>query len=93
MGLLFQWDDHKARANEVKHGISFDEASAVFHDELSITVPDPDHSTAEDRFVVVGHSHRQQLLVVIFTERGDTIRIISARRATKTERQLYEDQA
>ena len=91
MALLFQWDDNKARTNETKHGISFDEATTVFSDELSITILDPDHSAAEDRFVVLGHSHRRRLLVVIFTERGDNIRIISARRATTTERKMYED--
>ena len=91
MALAFQWDKNKAQTNLAKHGINFQEAATVFGDPLSVTIPDPDHSTAEDRFVIVGHSYRQRLLVVIFTERGDIMRIISARSATKNERTLYED--
>jgi len=91
MALTFQWDKNKAQTNLVKHGISFQEAATVFGDPLSVTIPDPDHSMVEDRFVIVGHSHRHRLLVVIFAERGDSMRIISARSATKNERTLYED--
>jgi uncharacterized DUF497 family protein len=91
MALTFQWDKHKAQTNLAKHGISFQEAATVFGDSLSVTIPDPDHSATEDRFVIVGHSHRRRLLVVIFVERGDSIRVISARRATKNERTVYED--
>lgn len=89
--MTFQWDKNKAQANLVKHGVSFEEGTTVFGDQMSITIPDPDHSTTEDRFVILGHSHRQRLLVVIFAERGDSIRVISARCATKNERKCYED--
>ena len=91
MPLSFEWDDNKARANFAKHGVSFDEASSVFGDPLSITISDPAHSQAEDRFIIIGNSHRQKLLVVVHTDRGDSIRIISARRASRRERKMYEE--
>ena len=91
MPLQFEWDDLKARKNLAKHGVSFEEASTVFGDPLSLTIPDPDHSRAENRFVILGSSHLGLLLVVIHTERGDNIRIISARRATLRERRSYEE--
>jgi len=91
MPLGFEWDEEKARSNIAKHGVSFEEASTVFGDPLSLTVPDPAHSEAEERFVILGHSHTGKLLVVVHTERGDNIRIISARRATKQERKDYEE--
>lgn len=91
MPLQFEWDDNKARANLAKHDVSFEEASTVFADAGSITIPDPAHSQAEDRFVVLGQSHRQRLLVVVHTERGDKIRLISARRASRNERRHYEE--
>ena len=91
MALEFEWDPAKAEANLKEHGISFDEATTVFRDTLSITIADPDHSDSEDRFVDIGMSHRLQLLVVSYTERQDKIRIISARRATRAERKSYEE--
>jgi uncharacterized DUF497 family protein len=93
MDLLFEWNRRKARDNVVKHGVTFDEATTVFEDWLSITIVDPLHSDEEERFVLIGHSHRNRLLVVVHTERGDRIRIISARRATAKERRSYEENA
>jgi uncharacterized DUF497 family protein len=90
--MLFEWDDHKAETNIRKHGVSFDEAQTVFTDDLSITIHDPDHSDEEDRWVIMGASHNQRLLVVIYTERGHTIRLISARKATLAERKKYEQE-
>lgn len=91
MPLSFEWDESKARSNLAKHGVSFEEASTVFGDPLSLTIPDPDHSESEDRFVIVGHSHQGKLLVVVHSNRGDNIRIISARRANRRERRNYEE--
>lgn len=91
MSLAFEWDDKKAKQNVKKHGVSFEEASTVFGDPLARTIPDPSHSEDEDRFVTLGESTRRRLLVVVFTERGDNIRIISARVATRRERQDYEE--
>ena len=91
MPLSFEWDENKARSNLAKHDVSFEEASTVFGDPLSLTIPDPAHSRAEDRSVVIGNSHQRKLLVVAHTERGDNIRIISARRASRRERKNYEE--
>ena len=91
MPLSFEWDENKASSNFAKHRVSFDEASSVFGDPLSITISDPAHSQAEDRFIIIGNSHRQKLLVVVHTDRGDNIRIISARRASRRERKTYEE--
>jgi uncharacterized protein len=90
MPLLFDWDPVKAEANARKHGVTFEEASTAFADPLSVTIPDPDHSEAELRFLLLGHNFRGRLVVVAHTERGDTIRIISARFATQSERDAYE---
>ena len=91
MALKFEWDPAKAEANLKDHGVSFDEATTVFRDTLSITISDPDHSDSEDRFIDIGMSHRKQLLVVSYTERQDKIRIISARQPTRAERKSYEE--
>jgi uncharacterized DUF497 family protein len=91
MGLAFEWDDAKAKQNLRKHRVSFHEASTVFGDPLALTIPDPLHSVEEDRFITLGESHRRRLLVVVSTERGDKIRIISARVATRRERKDYEE--
>ena len=91
MPLTFEWDDRKAKSNARKHGIGFDEASTVFGDRLSLTIRDPAHSQVEERLVTIGTSHRGRLLVVVHTERGDNIRIISARPASKRERRTYEE--
>ena len=93
MSLLFEWDSAKARANIEKHGITFDEAATAFEDPLSLTIPDPLHSEKEERFVLIGGSHRSRLLVVVHTDRGDRIRIISARLATRRERRNHEENA
>ena len=90
MSLSFEWDAQKARTNERKHGVSFNEAATAFGDPLSVTIPDPDHSDDEDRCVLVGSTYLGSILVVVHTDRGDNVRIIGARRATKTERRAYE---
>lgn len=88
--LLFEWDSRKGRSNARKHGVGFAEASTVFGDSLERTIPDPYHSEGEHRFLSMGNSDRNRLLVVSFVERGSRIRILSARRATAGERQQYE---
>ncbi len=93
MSLEFEWDERKAKTNLRKHGISFEEAISVFVDPLSSTIFDPLHSNDEDRFVIIGSSLQRRLLVVIFTDRDETIRIISARRATRHERKDYEERS
>jgi uncharacterized DUF497 family protein len=89
--MEFDWDPNKAASNLRRHNVSFSEAATVFSDPLSMTVPDPDHSLDEDRSITVGLSHRDRLLIVAHTERGDRIRIISARELTRTERAQYEE--
>jgi uncharacterized DUF497 family protein len=91
MGLRFEWDPRKAARNLAKHGVSFDEASTVFSDSLSLTIPDPDHSDEEERCVIIGESHRRRLLVVVHTEEEEAVRIISAREADRGEREKYEE--
>ena len=90
MPLNFEWDNRKAKSNLIKHGVSFEDASTAFGDPLSLTIPDPDHSQVEDRWILLGKSHQRKLLVVVHTERGDNIRIISARPASRGERKDYE---
>ena len=89
--MKFSWDPKKAAANLRKHGVSFEEASTVFHDTLSVTGSDPDHSGQEQRFVTFGNSSQDRLLVVAHTDEGETIRMISARLITKQERRIYEE--
>ncbi|MFQ5688337.1 MAG: BrnT family toxin [Candidatus Scalindua sp.] len=91
--LIFEWDPNKAKKNIKIHDIFFDEASTVFKDTLSLTIYDPLHSDEEDRFVLIGNSYKNRLLVVVYTEREDKIRIISARKSTKKERKQYEENA
>jgi uncharacterized DUF497 family protein len=86
----FEWDLQKEKLNIAKHGVSFSEAMTVFADPLELTIADPGHSTTEFRFVSMGVSSANQLLVVAYTERGERIRIISARPATARERKQYE---
>jgi uncharacterized protein len=86
----FEWDDQKAEYNVQKHGVAFPEAATVFSDPLVITFADPDHSHDEDRFIVIGTSAEGRLLMVAHTDRGDRIRIISARTLKPKERRLYE---
>ena len=86
----FEWDATKAAVNLRKHRVSFPEAATVLEDPLSTTFPDDAHSTDERRFVTIGVSDQARILVVAHTERNDTMRIISARRATRREREFYE---
>jgi uncharacterized DUF497 family protein len=86
----FEWDERKEVANQKKHGVSFLEASELFADELSSCVRDPDHSDEEERYLLFGVSLKGSFLVVSFTERAETIRIISARTMTRQERNAYE---
>jgi uncharacterized DUF497 family protein len=88
--MRFEWDRGKAEANLRKHRVSFDEAASIFFDTLSVTIPDPDHSIAERRFVTMGVSTMGRLVVVAHTERGNTLRIITARLASAAERKRYE---
>ncbi len=90
MGLAFEWDERKAKRNAGKHSVSFDEASTVFSDPLALTIYDPVHSNDEDRYITLGESQQGRLLVVVFTDRNERIRIISARVATRRERKEYE---
>ena len=91
MKLSFEWDEEKAKANLKKHRVSFDEATTVLIDSFSITIPDPDHSVDEQRYIDIGISDNGRVLVVVYTERGSNIRIISCRKATPSERKLYEE--
>jgi uncharacterized protein len=88
--MQFEWDREKAKKNDRKHKVSFDEAVTVFYDPLAATFSDPDHSISEQRFITVGYSSRGRLLMVSHTERGKRIRIISARLATTHERKKHE---
>ena len=90
--MEFEWDPRKAEINLRKHGVSFLEAGTVFGDKLSINVPDPDHSDNEDRVITIGWSNRRRLIMISHTDRGDRIRIISARELTKAERKVYEEE-
>jgi uncharacterized protein len=89
--MEFEWDEGKAERNLIKHGVSFDEAKTVFDDLLYVDFYDPDHSENEDRYLIVGESVQGRLLIVSYTERGNKIRLISARETTKTERETYEE--
>lgn len=90
MGLRFEWDKEKSRNNLRKHGVTFDEASTIFGDPLSVTIDDPQHSIREPRWVTLGHSAKCRLLAVVHTDRDGRIRIISARMVTRYERKTYE---
>ena len=90
MALEFEWDPRKAAASLVKHKVSFDEAATVFGDPLGLIVHDARHSMDEDRFVLLGLSEFHHLLAVMYTDRGEAIRLISARKATRRERKNYE---
>jgi uncharacterized DUF497 family protein len=90
LALEFEWDPQKASANLAKHEVSFEEAATVFGDPLGRIVADPRHSFEEERFVLLGLSKRRRLLAVMYVERRETVRIISARRATPSERRNNE---
>lgn len=92
MELIFEWDKRKEKSNITKHSVSFEIAATVFGDDLSITIADPLHSENEERYVIMGESIDRRLLVVVFTERNNRIRIISAREATNKERSYYESE-
>ena len=91
MNLRFEWNARKALTNQAKHGVSLEEAMTVFSDPLARIFDDPDHSVAESREIIIGLSQKQRLLIVCFTEPSNTVRILSARKATKNERQDYEE--
>ncbi len=86
------WDRAKAAANLRKHGVDFAEAATAFGDPLSITIPDPDHSVGEERWILIGQSSAGRLLVVAHTQRRDEIRLITTRLATRRERETYEQE-
>lgn len=90
MAMTFEWDEDKDQRNRQKHGVEFDEAKTVFGDSNSMTISDPEHSDEEDRFLELGISSQGRVLVVSYTERGTNIRIISCRKANKSERRIYE---
>ena len=90
--LQFDWDLKKAESNAQKHGVSFSEAATAFGDPLSATIPDPDRSVGEARFILVGLTYRGRLVVVAHAEVDEFIRIISARPATNAERRFYEQE-
>lgn len=90
--MEFEWDPQKAARNLGKHKVSFSEAATVFEDELSFTVPDPDHSEGERRFITLGRSTRGRFLMVAHAERNDRLRLISARVLTRSERKAHEEE-
>ena len=90
--MEFEWDPEKEQSNMQKHGVDFTEAATVFGDPLELTISDPDHSIGEYRFLSMGHSSRNRILVVSYTERENRIRIISARVASPKERRQYESE-
>lgn len=90
MDFSFEWDGEKARGNLNKHRVSFAEATTVFSDPLALIIGDPRHSVDEDRFIIMGATEQGRLLAVVFTDRGDSIRIISARLTSRAERRNYE---
>lgn len=89
--MEFEWDDRKARRNVKKHGLSFQDAAMVFGDPLALTFHDPDHSDDEDRYLTYGCNRQGKYVVVSHTDRGNRIRILSARFMTRRERQFYEE--
>ncbi|MBG1265009.1 BrnT family toxin [Nostoc sp. WHI] len=88
--MKFEWNQNKAASNFSKHRVSFEEAKTVFDDPLYVDFYDPDHSDDEERYLIVGESNQGRLLIVSYTERGNSIRLISAREVTRTEREVYE---
>jgi uncharacterized DUF497 family protein len=91
VAINFEWDDKKAKSNLIKHNISFEEASTAFGDDFSITIEDPLHSENENRLILIGKSIKFKTLVVVHLEKTDSIRIISARKASKKEYKFYEE--
>jgi uncharacterized DUF497 family protein len=91
MELLFEWDEGKAKTNLKNHKVRFEEGATIFHDPFIATKLDPDHSEREQRYISIGLSTKNRLLVVSHTERGDKTRLVSCRKATPTERRIYEE--
>jgi uncharacterized DUF497 family protein len=89
--MRFEWDRGKSKSNLSKHDVPFEEAATVFGDPLSLTISDPGHSDEEDRFVTIGVSSKLRTIVLVHTDRGDHVRIVSARQATTRERKDYEE--
>ena len=89
--MIYEWNPTKAKVNLRDHGVSFEEAATVFVDPLAVTYPDPDHSDEENREITIGHSVKQRILFVSHCQRGDRIRIISSRKATRKERKQHEE--
>lgn len=89
--MEFEWDESKDAANLSKHGVSFNEAKTVFEDTLYVIFYDPNHSVSEQRYIIIGESVQKRILIVAFTERDNVIRLISARKATRREREDYEE--
>ena len=89
--MEFEWDPNKATSNLTKHDISFHEASTVFGDPLALTFPDPDHSRGETRYITIGESIQRRMLIISHTDLGQRIRIISARKVTRQERKIYDN--
>ena len=89
--MQFEWDGRKAAANLSKHGVSFDEAMTIFDDPLYVDFYDPDHSSDENRYIIIGESQQGRLLMASYTERGGVIRLISSREVTPAERKIYEE--
>lgn len=90
MAITFEWDQAKAKVNLAKHGVSFEQATSAFYDPLSLTIADPMHSVGESRFILIGVSDAGRTLVVAHSDRGQAIRIISARPASRKEKNFYE---
>ncbi|MEH1960435.1 MAG: BrnT family toxin [Nostoc sp.] len=89
--MKFEWDENKATINLLKHQVSFEEAKTVFDDPLYVDLYDPDHSDNEERYLIIGESSRGRLIITSYTERGNSIRLISAREVTRSEREAYEE--
>lgn len=89
--MEFDWDENKASSSLSKHGVSFEEAKTVFNDVLYVDFYDPDHSGDEERYLIIGESNRERLLIVSYAEREVLIRLISAREVTRSEREAYEE--
>jgi uncharacterized DUF497 family protein len=89
--MKFEWDEEKAAANLAKHSVTFEEAETIFDDPLYVDFYDPDHSQDEHRYIMIGLSNQGRLLLASYTERNDTVRLISAREMTRTERESYEE--
>jgi len=92
MPIVFEWDKNKDKINQQKHGVSFDEAQSVFIDELSVMKPDADHSITEKRLLIIGKSNNNRIIIASYTERGEKIRLINVRKATRKERIQYEEE-